>query len=125
MTIAFSELFGVIKKAAKEVIRENTYELKEDIQRVWPVKTGASKAGWKVAGHARGWTVYNHVVSPEGFDYVPALWNGSSQQLPLGGDPIVQRRRLLLLKSLRKMQFNAKTGGTAALRRSNGSSFNL
>jgi len=117
MRVAFEDLFGVIKKAARATVRDHSYALKADIQRVWPVKTGASKAGWAIRGNQHGWVIVNHVVSPKGYDYVQGLWHGSSQQLPLGGDPIVRARRELLMQSLRKMQFNKRTGGTSALRR--------
>jgi len=104
--VKFEELQGIIVKATKKVIKKRTYKLKDDIVAAWPVKSGASKAGWKVWGHRAGWTISNHVVSPEGHDYVPNLWVGlplGSRQLPNGGDPIVQRQLRLLRNDLRGM----------------------
>lgn len=116
-TVAFKDLFGVIKKSAQKVIRAHTHALKRDIQTVWPVKSGASKAGWSIGGNQHGWSVYNSVRGERDYNYVVDLWYGSSQQLPAGGDPIVRRRKELLLKDLQKMQFNPSTGGYTVLRR--------
>lgn len=105
--VRWEDLFGITDRAVKEVIKKHSYALKEDIQAAWPVKTGKSKAGWRVYGHRYGWTVSNNVVSPEGHDYVPNLWLGmpiGSPQLPNGGDPIVQRRRVLLEKDLKRIK---------------------
>ena len=107
--VRFDQVFGIIEKSAKAVIKKRTYALKEDIVRAWPVKSGRSKAGWKVWAHRAGWTISNHVVSPEGHDYVPNLWVGlplGSRQLPNGGDPIVQRHVKLLRKGLKGMNFD-------------------
>ncbi len=106
MKVKFSQLFGIIDKATKEVLKETTYALKDDIVASWPVKSGRSKAGWKVWGHRSGWTISNHVKSPEGYDYVPQLWEGlpgGSRQLPHGGDPIYQKHLLILEKNLEEM----------------------
>ena len=104
--VKFNQLQGVIEVAARRVIKKRTYLLKDDIVKAWPVKSGRSKDGWKVHGHRAGWTISNHVVSPEGHDYVPNLWIGlplGSRQLPNGGDPIVQRQLRLLRRDLKGM----------------------
>ena len=123
--VKWEDMFYLISAPAKEIVRKHTYGLKDDIQKVWPVKTGKSKAGWKVAGHPAGWTVYNTVKNPvTGYAYVPDLWRGKSDQLPFGGDPIVRMRRLMLITDLKHLQLR-KGGAIAALRRRGLSSLRL
>ena len=107
MKVTFEQAPKHIDAAARKVIKHHVYRLRDDIVHAWPIKSGRSKAGWKVHGHRSGHTIANHVVSPKGYDYVPQLWVGlplGSKQLPNGGDPIVQRRWKLLRKDLKRMK---------------------
>ncbi len=108
MKVRFDQVFGIIDAATKQVIKDRTYKLKNEIVAIWPVKSGRSKAGWKIRGNQYGWSVVNNVKSPEGYDYVPNLWFGlplGSPKLPNGGDPVFQRHMLLLEKDLKRMKF--------------------
>ncbi len=105
--VRFEDLFGIIDKAARKVIKERMYLLKDDVVNAWPVKSGRSKMGWSVYAHRSGWTLSNAVKSPEGFDYVPQLWIGmpvGSRQMPLGGDPILQMHHELLKAELKELR---------------------
>jgi len=107
--VTWDQLFGIIEKDVKAVIQEQARELKFDVQEAWPVKTGRSKAGWKLGGNQYGYFIFNKVKNPEtGFDYVPLLWYGSSSQMPQGGDPIVRRRTIILLQELKKIKWNKR-----------------
>lgn len=106
MIVRFEDASRAIQRSANKVLKKHAVYLKEDLKAAWPVKTGASKAGWRVQNRGAGYAVTNNVKSPSGFDYVTKLWHGSSSQMPLGGDPIVQRRRIIVLRALRKMNFS-------------------
>ena len=104
--VKWENLPSVINKATMVVVRKRSHLLKEDLKAAWPVKSGRSRAGWKVQGNQYSSSVVNRVVSPEGHDYVPRLWEGlplGSRQMPNGGDPIVQRNARALEKELKGM----------------------
>lgn len=105
MIVKFSSLQNVIVKSASRVIKKHAGYLRDDLKSEWPVKTGASRAGWRVVKKGHGYAVRNNVKSPEGYDYVPGLWYGRSSQMPLGGDPILARNNFRLMKALRGMKF--------------------
>lgn len=108
-TVKWDNLFGVIENNVKEVIREEIFNLRDDIRAVWPVKTGRSKMGWRIRGNRYGWSIVNPTVNPKtGYHYIPFLWSGGSPQLPLGGDPIVRARSIILLNRFRRLKWNAR-----------------
>jgi hypothetical protein len=105
--ITWEQLPKTVQLAMMPVLRKRSKLLKTDIVAAWPVKSGRSKAGWKLRGNQYSSSVVNHVVSPEGYDYVPRLWEGlplGSRQLPNGGDPIVRRHYALLLKDIAQVE---------------------
>ncbi len=106
-TITWGQLPKVVEQATMKIVRKRSQLLKADLVAAWPVKSGASRAGWKVIGNQHSSAVVNRVVSPEGYDYVPNLWRGlplGSRQLPNGGDPIVRRHAKALKRDLKDMQ---------------------
>ncbi len=105
--ITWGQLPKLIDQKAKMVVQKRTHALRAEIVAVWPVKSGRSKAGWKIRGNQHGYSIVNNVKSPEGYDYVPNLWIGlpvGSAQLPNGGDPIYQRHARLLMKDFKRMK---------------------
>jgi len=108
-SIKWDNLSGVIEDNIKEVIREETFNLRDDIKAVWPVKTGRSKMNWYIRGNRYGWSIVNPTINPKtGFHYIPFLWFGGSKQLPLGGDPIVRARAAILLSRFKRLKWNAR-----------------
>ena len=93
--LSFTRMGGNIVKSARLVFSKIAKEFKLDLQSQWPVKSGASRAGWKIKANQHGWAVSNNVVNPiTGEHYVPKLWVGTpvgSRQLPRGGDPIFRQ----------------------------------
>ena len=124
--VKFEELFGLIKVSAAQVVKEHTYKLKKDLQLVWPVDTGRSKKAWKVVGHRSGWTLINNARNPEtNFNYVGDLWYGSSKQLPYGGWPVVNVRRLKMEADLVDLQMDKAASRVRSLIRRGRSPFFL
>ena len=104
--ITWEQLPGVVAVSTMKIMRKRSRLLKNDLVAVWPVRSGASRAGWKVIGNQYSSAVINRVISPEGYDYVPNLWMGlplGSKQLPNGGDPILRRHAKALKKDLKRM----------------------
>ena len=97
-----------IDKATSKIVESQTKVLYSDIVRAWPVKSGKSKAGWRVRDYVSGhYAVVNFVRSPEGYNYVADLWIGlpvGSDQLPNGGDPILARNIIQLRSRLGGMK---------------------
>jgi len=106
--VSWAQLPSVINLAASRIVEKRTRKLYAEIVSVWPVKTGKSKAGWKVRGYkAGGWAIVNFVKGPEGYNYVADLWYGlpkGSSQLPNGGYPVLARHLHLLKSELRGMK---------------------
>ena len=90
---------------ARRVLSTSTKLLKDDIVRSWPVKTGRSKAGWKIRANQYSPAVVNNVRNPiTGANYVDDLWRGlpwGSDQLPLGGDPIFLKHSAMYIQALK------------------------
>jgi hypothetical protein len=119
--VTWNSLYGIIDADVKEVIRKNMQALKSDIRAAWPVKTGRSKINWIIRGNQHGWSLANPTVNPStGYHYIPFLWYGGSQQLPLGGDPIVRARSKILLNDLKNIRWNAGINGYDPIRRRKG-----
>jgi len=106
--VSWNQLPSVINKAASKIVEKRTAKLYRDVVQVWPVKTGRSKAGWKMRSYDDGsWTIVNFVKAPEGYNYVPDLWAGlplGSSQLPNGGYPIFARHMIALRRDLDRMK---------------------
>jgi len=98
-----------IGTATSKIVKARTVKLTTNIKAVWPVKSGRSKAGWKMRSYKTGhYTVVNFVKSPKArYNYVADLWVGSpvgSDQLPNGGDPILKAHAILLKRDLGRMK---------------------
>ncbi len=95
----------VIDLHIRKVLSSRTQALKADIVAAWPVKSGRSKAGWRIQANQYSWSVVNSVSNPEtGEEYVDDLWKGlpwGSSQMPLGGDPIVRKHSILFIRDLK------------------------
>jgi len=119
--VTWKGLNYIIENDIKNIIKDNTHELKNDLRQAWPVATGRSRAGWHVRGNQYTWSVANNVTNPDtGFYYIAPLWYGSSQQMPQGGDPIVRRRALLLRNELRRHKWNKRRRRYDPIRTSSG-----
>ncbi len=105
--VSWADLPRIINAEASRIVERRTKLMFADIVSSWPVKSGKSKAGWKVRGYKPGgWAIVNFVRSPDGYDYVADLWAGlprGSSQLPNGGDPILLRHTIMLKKDLKGM----------------------
>ena len=106
--VTWAQLPKIIATEASEIVETRTRKLYADVVSSWPVKTGKSKAGWKVRGYkAGGWAIVNFVKSPDGYNYVADLWAGlpkGSAQLPNGGDPILAGHMIALKRDLSRMK---------------------
>lgn len=102
--VSWNQLPKIITNEVSKVVEKRTQKLYLDIVNVWPVKTGKSKAGWKVRQYKPGgWAIVNFVKGPQGYNYVADLWAGlpkGSAQLPNGGYPVMARHLILLKKDL-------------------------
>ncbi len=95
--VTWDQLNASITEGLDQAVHDSMDELKADIQEVWPIDTGASKAAWKVEEQPSGWAVTNNL------DYSAFLWEGlprGSKQLPYGGDPIFQSWLSTLRKNI-------------------------
>ncbi len=106
--VSWEALPRIIGGKTSAIVKEQTIHLKNDLVAAWPVKSGRSRAGWKVRTYKTGhYAVVNFVKSPKGYNYVADLWEGTprgSEQLPNGGDPILYRNALELRKRLDRMK---------------------
>jgi len=97
---------GAIDERIRLVLSKRTKLMKDDIVNAWPVKTGRSKAGWRIRANQYSSAVVNKVRNPiTGVAYVDDLWRGlpwGSDQLPLGGDPIFAKHAALFINDLKK-----------------------
>ncbi len=85
--MTWDQLEASIATAIDEVVDTNTQQLNQEFKAEEPIATGASKAGWIRLTTANGYQVVNPVTSASGFHYPQLLFDGSSEQLPLGHYP--------------------------------------
>jgi len=105
-TVDLSSVKIALDYRIRRVLSARSKLMKDDIVASWPVKTGRSKAGWKIRSNQYSASVVNNVRNPiTGANYVDDLWRGlpwGSSQLPLGGDPIFAKHAYLFLRDLKE-----------------------
>ncbi len=105
--VTWDMLPSIIAGETQKIVEHHTKLLYMDIVSVWPVKSGKSKASWRVRKYVSGhYAVVNFARAKGGYNYVADLWIGEpvgSSQLPNGGDPILKRHHHMLTNDLEGM----------------------
>ncbi len=82
----------ILAKTTK-ALQKTAVHFYSSIVLAWPVKTGKSRAAWRITSNGSTFTVSNNV------SYSGILWNGrvggqGSVQMPQGGAPILYASKL-------------------------------
>ena len=107
-SISFSKQFKEITALADKEVGKAALGFHSEITKAWPVLTGYSKNAWQSPKQIdKGeWQVVNDVL------YASVLWKGrhvdggkvyGSEQLPLGGYPILNAIKEKLIKRLKAL----------------------
>ncbi len=87
--MTWAQLEAKITSEVDRAIKDSIGELQVNIKSEAPVKSGKSRAGYRMVQTPGGWAMMNNVTGANGAQYIPKLWFGWSQQLPQGHWPTV------------------------------------